>query len=63
MSTFVYVQGLKGPEPQVWHEKPFSAAGRPPVPLQEHELTEKIGKLTVSELAILYPYKGAYDVT
>lgn len=37
MSTFVYVQGLKGPEPQVWHEKPFSAAGRPPVPLQDRK--------------------------
>lgn len=61
--TFAYVQGLRGPEPQVWHDKPFSAAGKPRDPLQSIELPDEYGSLPIKQLEQLYPYKGAYDVT
>ena len=62
MISFVYVQGLKGPEPQVWHDTPFKAAGAPVTPLQSVELADIYAGLPLSQLETLYPYKGAPNV-
>lgn len=56
---FVYVPGLKGPEPQKWPERPFKATGGKVETLQEHELPDDYGQLPISQLATLYPFKGA----
>lgn len=63
MITFVYVQGLRGPEPQKWAEKLVSASGKSPAPLQAIELPDDYAALPIAQLTTLYPYTGAPDVT
>lgn len=55
---FVYVSGLKGPEPQKWHGKPTNGAGVSPTSLQSIELPEHYELLPLAQLAQLYPFKG-----
>lgn len=62
MKLFVYVQGLRGAEPQLWAERPRTGSGSTKKPLQEHELPESEQALPIQKLEILYPYKGAPDV-
>lgn len=60
--TFVYVQGLRGPEPQRWHGPPTNGAGVARRSLQSVELTDAYGELTLEQLTRLFPYKGTIDV-
>jgi hypothetical protein len=63
MILFVYVQGLRGPEPQIWPERPYRATGKVEKALQEIELPDNYAELPIDQLVTLYPYQGAYDVT
>lgn len=63
MIAFVYVRGLKGPEPQLWHEAPTNGAGLSTRPLQSVELPDAYAALRLDELVKHYPYKGASDDT
>lgn len=55
---FVWVKGLRGPEPQKWLERPVRMAGKRPETLQEHELGDGCMALTLDELAGAMPYRG-----
>ena len=60
---FVYVEGMRGPEAQVWHDAPKSGAGAPKKPpLQSVELPDDFAALTITQLETLYPYNGATRV-
>ncbi len=60
---FVYVAGLKGPEPQLWAERPKNGAGVSKPTLQEVELPDTYAELPLAQLITLYPYQGkaTYD--
>lgn len=60
---FVYVRGMRGPEPQRWNNQPTNGAGVQKTPLQCVELPDTYAELPVDQLVTLYPYKGAFDVT
>jgi hypothetical protein len=62
MLTFVYVKGLRGPEPQLWHDKPTNGSGASKSPLQSTELPDSYATLSLDLLAHCYPYKGAPHV-
>lgn len=59
---FVYVQGLRGPEPQRWNGRLTNGAGKAKETLQEIELPDTYAELPLQQLVQLYPYKGAIDV-
>jgi hypothetical protein len=63
MVTFAYVQGLRGPEPQRWEDKPTNGAGVSKSSLQSVELPDTYAALPLEQLVMLYPYKGGFDVT
>lgn len=56
---FAYVQGMKGPEPQLWRGAPTNGAGVSKPALQSIELSDIYDRLTLGELVTLFPYKGA----
>lgn len=57
MITLAWVQGLRGPEPQLWKVTPTNGAGHSPTPLQSHELPDHYGELPLAHLITLFPYK------
>lgn len=57
MLIFAYVPGLRGPEPQLWRDKPTNGAGQSKAPLQSIELPDTFADLTIGQLTTLYPYK------
>lgn len=59
MPLFVYVDSLKGPVPQVWHDKPVNGSGQSKKPLQSIEIPDGCEKLPLSTLSECFPYKGA----
>lgn len=61
MITFAYVQGLKGPEPQKWHDKPTNGAGASRTPLYSVDLPDSYADIPLEQLAVLYPYHGAKE--
>lgn len=56
---FVYVPGMRGPEPQRWAEAPKNGAGVAKKPLQSIQLPDTYPELPLEQLVQLYPYKGA----
>jgi hypothetical protein len=60
---FVYTPGIRGPEPQLWKQKPTNGAGVAKPTLQSEELTDAFSELTLDQLSKLYPYKGFPNVT
>lgn len=52
--TFVYVSGLKGPEPQLWDDDIKSSMK----PLQSHKLPKEQQSMPLDELVKLYPFKA-----
>lgn len=51
----VYINGLRGPEAQIWDEKAKTRDGKPVVTLLQRELTPAENDLTLDELKQLYP--------
>lgn len=60
MPKLVYLQGLKGPAPQLWQDDSvLGVTGEKTYPvLQEHKITEKEAELSLDELMKIYPYTG-----
>ena len=56
MKYFVYIDGLRGPVPQIWHDE---MQGRKPLFL--HKLSADEDRLSLDELARIYPYTGSSD--
>jgi len=57
MKYLVWINGLRGPEPQKWAEKQ-TANGKPVPTLAKHELTPLEANMPLSELANRYPYEA-----
>ncbi len=55
---FVYVMGMKGPEPQKWQQLPTNGSGEAKKPLQQHQLSDGLMGLSIEELMWAYPYKS-----
>lgn len=51
----VYINGLKGPEAQIWAEKDFTKDGKPIQTLSKRELNPLEGNLMLDELKRRYP--------
>lgn len=59
MMKFVYVSGMRGPTPELWHDVPTTGAGVPrATPLQSHELEDRYAHLSLNQLSVLFPFKG-----
>lgn len=54
---FVWIDGLRGPEPQIWHDE-FTKDQKPIPTLAKHELNPLDANLPISELANRYPYEA-----
>lgn len=60
MLRFVYVEGMRGPTPELWHDQPKTGSGmNRGTPLQSHDLDDAFASLTLDQLTKLYPFKGA----
>lgn len=60
MPKFVYIMGLRGPEPQVLHGDSSLGVKQDKTFLQEKEISSLMAKTwSLKEIADLYPYKGA----
>lgn len=56
-SYLVYINGLRGPEAQIWPEKDKTRDGKPIETLATHELTPLEANLSIDELKKRYPYE------
>lgn len=56
LKYFVWVMGLKGPEPQIWSYKDMTSDMKPVSFLYQRELTPLEGNLGLDELKNRYPY-------
>lgn len=60
MPLFVWVKGLTGPQPQIWHVEQTTGEGKSKDCLQEHKISkEEADKKDISELMKVYPYVAA----
>lgn len=57
MKYLVWIDGLRGPEPQKWAENQTSN-GKPVPTLAKHELTPLEANMPLSELVNRYPYEA-----
>lgn len=58
MKYFVYVNGLRGPEPQKWNGEP-TVDGKPVVPLWKIEISDAtFYGVSLNELMQLHPYEA-----
>lgn len=55
MKYLVYIQGLRGPEAQIWAED-MTRDGKPIPTLAKHKLTPLEANLEINELKRRYPY-------
>ncbi len=58
MKYLTWVNGLRGPSPQVWAEKDLTAEGKPVPKLAQHEINEAEAALGLKVLAMAYPYEA-----
>ena len=58
MKYLTWVNGLRGPTPQVWGEKDLMQEGKPVPKLAQHELTEPQSEFSLASLMALYPYEA-----
>jgi len=54
---FVWVNGLRGPEPQIWHDD-MTVDGKPVPILAKHQMTDADNGVTLFGLSERYPYKA-----
>lgn len=54
---FVWIEGLKGPEAQIWDEKDKTVDGKPIKKLAIHELSEN-DPLQIYNLTVIYPIEA-----
>lgn len=52
---FVWINGLRGPEPQLWADKQVDGAGKLKETLFIHELQPSESGLSLSSFALMYP--------
>lgn len=58
MSFFVWVRGIRGPQPQKWAEIDYGIGEwRKKYILAYHMLSQKEDDMQLDQLAILYPYR------
>lgn len=56
---FVWLSGMRGPEAQLWPEKPMNGNGKPTLtPLFEHELTSEESALSLDDLILKFKDKA-----
>lgn len=55
---FVWVEGLNGPEPQLWHEDQMDGNSKAKKTLAKHKLEGGHEDLPLNVLAKLYPYEA-----
>lgn len=55
---FVWVDGLQGPQPQIWDEKNKTADGKPVKTLTEPIVLNSADKSNLNELMIAYPFEA-----
>lgn len=55
---FVWVNGLRGPEPQIWDVKNITVDGKPIKTLFKQELHPSEHLLGLNELAKRYPFEA-----
>ena len=54
MKYFVWIEGLRGPEPQIWYDDDQKdGVGKSKKVLAKHDITD--ADLSMSHLALLYP--------
>ena len=56
MKQFVYVQGLRGPEPQIWKEPQKDGTGKSKPVLQKHDILDSQAEFSIATLMEMYPY-------
>lgn len=59
MNYLVYIQGLCGPEAQIWNGELLTRDGKPISTLAKHKLTPLEANLEINELKRRYPYGEA----
>lgn len=58
LKYFVWIAGLRGPEPQVWAEKDMTRDGKSVPTLAKHQLTEAESWVSLKSLAEIYPFEA-----
>lgn len=56
MPLFVWVQGVNGPAPQIWHVEQTTGEGKEKPCLQSHKISKFEAEKRMTELMELYPY-------
>ena len=59
VATFVWLTGLRGPEPQVWHDPPVGVAYLQDQVVARRRLTAAEAQLPLDALARLFPVPSA----
>lgn len=61
MKYFVYIAGLRGPEPQKWSDD-FTVNGKPVPTLAKYEISEDdFYGISLNQLMLLHPYNEAKE--
>ena len=55
---FTYVNGLRGPEPQIWYGSPVDGAGKPKASVMPPVALDDGDKRTIEELKLAYPIEA-----
>lgn len=60
---FVYVKGMRGPEPEKWSEErgDCDKDGKPFNFLQKIHLNVEMDRYSLAELCQLFPYEGSHE--
>ena len=56
MPLFVWVQGVNGPAPQIWHEDQTTGEGKAKHFLQSHKISKFEAERRIVDLMEDYPY-------
>jgi hypothetical protein len=56
VAKFVWLKGLRGPEPQVWHHDQMYHDQREIRPMQSHTMTEADLSKSIDELIAVFPF-------